>query len=629
MHFLEYIHSFMTMDYGSILSSRNADDTNEAATAAAAYPSPNDSASSVSREESDMDDVNASSSEDDVGTVRSFHSDTQDAGEEYDEMNSGLYDTRQLTEINTDSYQINVDNKAAATVIKQDGHNLYYSHMPRILGTDFRFQIGELAYVRWHGELNLVVIQFASQKLITVEPPSDEGQADSDTKPRSSHKKSSDTPKSQLHCDEEAEMGGSSSDLGESTATESKCSPKPAKRKSSTKRQSKSKKCDLDTNMKIFSDPHSEALYKHNRLQPVPFRVDDQVPPDAPAYDNATDADEDIYSYFVPIYFVSFPGYKKKCAKNFRFWVKEKDLMKYDAVERCNRPLGGSDESPEWLQRKVQDINEYVYNMAFNMYLDSPGIENMFPGLIKQPWCVPRALISLVNDHVVQVMTAGTVDVDIYSISAVEMFTMSPIMERLSAYGLVQNFKYILFKMATLFKKQATAPVSKPKPTVRRATGLKDVRVDEVNVPSLRLLEHLESETLAKITSQQFQEIYLNNIYWLDIFLSYMDKEFIHTHCHNEQEHEFLYMLINSKDLRPCKILGIEYLARMFCFPVMYRDLLKHLERDGEHYPIYRPITQLLLQYMAFVAADYAHNQKYMPSHLEGGLIKLTQMNAV
>ncbi|GFE55195.1 D-lactate dehydrogenase, putative [Babesia ovis] len=561
------------------------------------------------------------------------------------------YDTRSYTETNTESYQTNVDGSGTRSLLLQDAHNIYFSHMPRVLGTDFRFQVGEIAYIKWKGELNLVVIQFVSQKLVMKTGPiiTTTGNTDST---ENDNKTIAD----------------------DNNGSTKKKTPKGAKKNQKTRT-----KRGHDVNMKIFRDPCSERLYHHNRLGMLPVRLDNQVPPDLVAYqqgetrsegnsvtglgDHASStvkAEPGITSstnmgdptstvngsatsttakagtrttgYFMPIYFVTFPGYKKKCAKTFRFWVKEKDLIKFNSItqtsgknpkavvkleDESGTTTGGClDETLDtlWKQREVQDINEYVYDIVYNVYQHKNGMRNpqRAPGM--PPWCVPKALKKLVQDQQTEIMKTIKEDINYYSISAVEMFSKAPMIERLSAYAVVQNFKYILFRMANMMRKGG--PKGKP--------GV--LQVDEVSVPSLRLMEQLETAGGTQITAQQFQDIYLNNIYWLDIYLAYMDKEFLETHCHNEREYEFLYMTTHSRDGPLSKILGLEHLARMFCFPVLYNTLLKLIERGGEPYPVYIPITQLLLHYMAFVAIDYTHNQKYMPSHLEAGLFKISHL---
>ncbi|GBE59836.1 killing trait family protein, putative [Babesia ovata] len=589
-------------------------------------------------------------------------------------------DSRRFTECSTESFQTNIGTMGNADHILQDAHNLYYSHMPRVLGTNFRFQVGEVAYAKWHGEFNVVVIHFVSQKLITVigefetsgclccaeehEPSVPEPNVESTTQPTT--KRKSRAAKGRRAAGEDGmavDRLGSSDDTDitddgdyeyepessaeNETTSVSRVGAEPAAKQSANAPEHKFEE-DVDNNLALFKDPWSTRLYaKVNEMQALPLRIDKDTPPDVLACGadperpekEVTRPTRTLKRYFMPMYFVSFPGYKKKCAKSFRFWVKEKDLIKFNrvrpspgkysrghVVEQCETT---NETDQAWEDREVQDINEYVYDVVYNVYNNKSNSKFKPPEHL--PWCLPAALRRLVKCEHARILQAQKKDLNFYSIEIAEAFSAAPLKERLSAYAIVQNFKYILILMNTLVSKHGGRKTnSKSKADLVNAarTYGESEMVDEVDVPSLRFMEQLETSIGTDLNAQQFHEIYVNNIYWLDIYLDYMDNMYLHTHCYTEKEHEFLYMTSYTEDRPLSRILGLEHLARMFCYPVLYTALLKRITADGEPLQVYMPITQLLLHYLAFVSTDYMHSQKYMPSHLEGGLFKISHLKA-
>ncbi|GIX63357.1 killing trait family protein, putative [Babesia caballi] len=627
------------------------------------------------RKKRESEDGKEQSRRREVGKTRSM----EDGGDEEEvDFNAGAVDSRSFTDVMTESYQTNVDRRGNADHLLQDAHNLYFSHMPRMMSTDFRFQVGEIAYTKWRGELNIVVVHFVSQKLVTsiVDPKkpakradgSSEGREKSQANPhrgqagKKTEDKSGGSGQGGAKDDKKegaknkADGDGAESDEASNAGSDGAESERSEGGKESVGGKQGKSAAGLvpdshgDKNVKLFKDASSHKLYADsNAMRALPVRVDKDTPPDVVAYEAEVGKGGEerkpskavVKRYFIPMYFVTFPGYKKRCAKTFRFWVKEKDLIKFNSVRqvagRGNKAVVAApgeredDAAQAWAEREIEDINEYVYNVVYNVYKGNPTHAKFKRAPDLLPWSLPKPLQQLVLDQQNRMVKLAEEKVNFYSIGVAEMFSVAPLSERLSAYSLVQNFKYILIVMVTLIKnKGGRAPTSKCKvgaSPLAKARGVQGVLVDELNVPSLRFMEQIDCSVSADITSQQFHEIYVNNIYWLDVYLVYLDKLFLHSHCHNAAEHEFLYMLAHSKGRPLSRILGLEHLARIFCYPVMYTTLLQRVQRQGAPFEAYMPITQLLLQYMAFVAADYMHNQKYLPSHLESGLFKVSHLN--
>ncbi|CDR95973.1 hypothetical protein, conserved [Babesia bigemina] len=633
-------------------------------------------------EEYDADDVdeddNIDDSEQDFEYIderpHSIVTQTDQSDIDVDDTYRRPMDSRRFTESTTESFQTNIGTLGNAEHLLQDAHNLYYSHMPRVLGTNFRFQVGEVAYAKWHGELNVVVIHFVSQKLITVideaEPSVPDPSAPEPTAEPTANagaKRRGRANKSRRSAGDDAmafDKFGSSDDTDitddgdyeyepessvENEVTSSSRAGTDAGAKQAAHAPAYRFEEEVDNNLPLFNDPSSTRLYAEvNEMQALPLRIDKDAPADVLEYGEDADRLEEEMSrptrtlkrYFIPMYFVSFPGYKKKCAKTFRFWVKEKDLIKFNTV----KPAPGkhakvlaverweSTEEPDetWEERDVQDINEYVYEVVYNVY-NNNKMNSKFKAPEHLPWCLPVSLQRLVKSEHARILQAQKKNLNFYSIEIADAFSVAPLTERLSAYAIVQNFKYILILMNTLVSKHGGRKTnSKTKADLANAirSSVENDVVDEVDVPSLRFMEQLETSIGSELNAQQFHEIYVNNIYWLDIYLDYMDKLYLHTHCYTEKEHEFLYMTTHSEDRSLSRILGLEHLVRMFCYPVLYNELLKRVTADGEPLQVYMPITQLLLHYLAFVATDYTHSQKYMPSHLEGGLFKISHLKA-
>ncbi|AFZ79880.1 hypothetical protein BEWA_027290 [Theileria equi strain WA] len=91
----------------------------------------------------------------------------------YDNVNSLKYMSQFVSGISVDIDEDSLD-------LSEDTCNMIFSHFPKCLGTSFRFQVGELAYIKWHGELCLVVINYSSQKLVACSDLEFEDEEESD-----------------------------------------------------------------------------------------------------------------------------------------------------------------------------------------------------------------------------------------------------------------------------------------------------------------------------------------------------------------------------------------------------------------------------------------------------------------
>lgn len=552
----------------------------------------------------------------------------------------GIADEPIVSEGTTETFQINVDKSGNAEHLLQDAHNLYFSHMPRVVGTGFRFQVGELAYAKWRGELNLVVIHFASQKLVTtpgdaVDYSSDDDDEEDESSAEDSQDENAHPPPKALTSDSDGRKKDDSShnhviDQGMEDADESNSGDDDLDTSDS---QDDSNSSPRDTNEDIFHDSCSNQLYSEvNAMRPLPLRCD-ETEPHVLEEKQAKKAKNNSISkrYFIPIYFVTFPGYKKRCAKAFRFWVKEKDLIKYKAVKHgkqrksmpeidTNKESQKPEMEPAWTKRNIEDINEYVYNVSYNTYEEDLAARLYNIGDAKVPWSVPLALQNVVAKQQAEIMKKRKDGkIDYLSADVRNGFSIPPLTERLSAYSIIQNFKYVLILMTTLIRRPGesnTNAKAKFDTELLPSRIGRHAEVEDISIPSLRLMDHLESAVGSGITASKFQAIYVNNIYWLDLYLKWMDTCFLDSCCYNEKEHEFISVLQHSYRRPLSRILGFEHLARLFCFNTMYNVFLRLMYSGGCRFMEYLPITQLLIHYMTFVATDYMHSQCYTVSSM-------------
>ncbi|KAK2195206.1 hypothetical protein BdWA1_002879 [Babesia duncani] len=525
---------------------------------------------------------------------------------------------------NADS--VPVDKKVIANStpehLSKDTKNLLFSHFPRNLGTEFRFKVGELAYISWHDELCLVIINFASQKLVAC---SDDA-FDEPTESLASGVSEA------IHGQHELQQVQLDAKILETIKN-------PASKRSIWL---------YDKNEDLFVDADSHEMYsRRNAIQPLEFALNHYGPDFRYQFDNLNgvvngyEMDSNrmlVRSYFMPIYFVTFPGYKKRCARTFRFWVKEKDLIKLHGVDwsvkvgkkpSINYGFGAGNTLIEriWAGRSVEDINEYVYSVVHNKFYNDIVSGKYHNAMVTTgsdlslPWNVPRRLRDLVSNQQHNATLAGaTLLADPEATIGNEIFSAAPFLERTSANALVQNFKYILLIIGNLIRrthdmvaihKSGDEFIPGPDTLSDLEDMASDIELDEMCIPSMRLLDHLEGAIDGNLTYQQFFDIYINNVYWLDFYLEWINVNFLNYCCYNEHEYKHLVTVQQQRQVPLSKILGLEHFSRLFCFDVLYKHCLNRLLRSQKPFVAYLPITQLLVQYLALVADDYCHNQEY------------------
>lgn len=542
---------------------------------------------------------------------------------------------------------------------REDIKNLLYSHFPKYLSSSFRFRIGELAYLKWHNEMCLVVVNYASQKLLVssdmdFEDPSENNELDRN---------------SQL--------------------------PQVERRNVWL----------FDINEEIYLGTDNHNLYsKVNQIRPITLAgTEFRYSFPNLNYLNLRDKTALKY-YFVPLYYVSFPGYKKRCSKLFRFWVQEKDLIKFKAVkfvptvpldvnpadipevniedldipdvgilDSVAMPSGsderggaggrfggdgaaegifvprevgtdqetepenelegeglgekGSDRLPrpevnfvinklkgdkQWNKRKIVPVNEYVYDVIHNVYNRDlisgryRSTADFFSNNV--PWIIPARLKKLmVKEH--KRVIANSVNLKL------------KLRFRRSIHCVVQNFKYLLlivgkyYSITNMFYTEAEPAEDKRAREGERAEGGGAVDLARLNVPQMRIcslacLKFLES-CLNLQGPVRFNEVYLNNFYWLDLLVAWIDANFLSSCCFTRVECLQLRAIKRIYKRPVSQILGFEYLCRVLSFDVFYANFLARIYRNGRPYQAYSQIIQLLLYYMSFVADEYTNGKIY------------------
>ncbi|AFZ79881.1 hypothetical protein BEWA_027300 [Theileria equi strain WA] len=351
--------------------------------------------------------------------------------------------------------------------------------------------------------------------------------------------------------------------------------------------------------------------------------------------------------YFIPIYYITFPGYKRKCSRTYRFWVKEKDLIKLHSVKWPTRRSKHPDVNlctskseikadPVWCKRDVQSINEYVYKIRsnlYNRYIVSGRCSGGqgYSGLAYLPWLIPKKLTEIVYAQYKRVSEVRNISNSFLPIE--KHFNTSSLLPRLSTRSLVQNFKYTVLVIAKLLRNTQDADFDvrgekedgdddtyEEDPEVEdddveqdeeEEDEEADGEVDEMFVPSLRFMEHLESALDGSLTYNYFFEAFVNNLYWVDVFVYWMDTNFTTKCCFTDTECRLIKHLGENKGAPYSAFLGLEYFCRLFCFDTLYISLLERIERRAGQCLTYLPITQLLIQYLTFVASDYSKTQEY------------------
>ncbi|BAM40510.1 conserved hypothetical protein [Theileria orientalis strain Shintoku] len=506
---------------------------------------------------------------------------------------------------------------------KEDIKNLLYSHFPKYLNSTFRFKIGELAYLKWHDELCLVIVNYASQKLLVS--------SDNDFDENSENDQDKNGPMAQME---------------------------------------RRNVWLYDINEDLFLDSDNHNLYsKVNQIKPINLQVTDYNYSFSPVTSlNAKDKSVLRY-YFIPMYYVCFPGYKKRCSKVFRFWVQEKDLIKfksikfatsgsvstksntintkeskeskdskdkqlkeYDVCENSADEKGEKKEEKseeqtkkgeisvikvkvkgdkQWNKRTITNVNEYVYDVIHNIYnrdlISGKYITNADFFSNATPWAVPMKIKKIVvKEH--KKVISNCINVKL------------KFKYRKSIFCLIQNFKYLLLIIAK-YNNLSTFGGSdgKAKEDADRKNDPKAAEKDakcplsQMKIPSLASLRFLE--TCASGGSARFTDNYLNNFYWLDLLLEWIDAHFMNSCCYSRWEYgqiNSVRKLYNKPLTRLlCKFFCFEYLCRVLSFDVFYVNFLSRIKKNDRLYTSYLPIIQLLLYYMAFVADEYTNSGLY------------------
>nr|PVC51213.1 hypothetical protein MACL_00001706 [Theileria orientalis] len=584
---------------------------------------------------------------------------------------------------------------------KEDIKNLLYSHFPKYLNSTFRFKIGELAYLKWHDELCLVIVNYASQKLLVS--------SDNDFDENSENDQDKNGPMAQME---------------------------------------RRNVWLYDINEDLFLDSDNHNLYsKVNQIKPINLQVTDYNYSFSPVTSlNAKDKSVLRY-YFIPMYYVCFPGYKKRCSKVFRFWVQEKDLIKFKSIKFAtsgsvstksntinvsininltdlnatgsgsksasvvsapssmtsksstskskSKDSGGSSKSKkvkkdskdsrdskdskdskeskdgkeskdsketkeskeskdskdkqlkeydvcensadekgekkeekseeqtkkgeisvikvkvkgdkQWNKRTITNVNEYVYDVIHNIYnrdlISGKYITNADFFSNATPWVVPMKIKKIVvKEH--KKVISNCINVKL------------KFKYRKSIFCLIQNFKYLLLIIAK-YNNLSTFGGSdgKAKEDADRKNDPKAAEKDakcplsQMKIPSLASLRFLE--TCASGGSARFTDNYLNNFYWLDLLLEWIDAHFMNSCCYSRWEYGQINSVRKLYNKPLTRLLCFEYLCRVLSFDVFYVNFLSRIKKNDRLYTSYLPIIQLLLYYMAFVADEYTNSGLY------------------
>ncbi|UKJ90674.2 hypothetical protein MACJ_001608 [Theileria orientalis] len=501
---------------------------------------------------------------------------------------------------------------------KEDIKNLLYSHFPKYLNSTFRFKIGELAYLKWHDELCLVIVNYASQKLLVS--------SDNDFDENSENDQDKNGPMAQME---------------------------------------RRNVWLYDINEDLFLDSDNHNLYsKVNQIKPINLQVTDYNYSFSPVTSlNAKDKSLLRY-YFIPMYYVCFPGYKKRCSKVFRFWVQEKDLLKFKSIKfatsgsvptksstinpketkeykepkdskeskedagcenSSDERAEKSDEQPkkgeisiikvkvkgdkQWNKRTITNVNEYVYDVIHNIYnrdlISGKYITNADFFSNATPWVVPVKIKKIVvKEHKKVISTSVNVKLKFKY--------------RKSIYCVIQNFKYLLLIIAKYNNMStfvASSNDAKAKDELERKNDPKALEkelkypLSQMKIPSLTSLRFLE--TCASGGSARFTENYLNNFYWLDLLVEWIDANFMNSCCYSRWEYGQINSVRKLYNKPLTRLLSFEYLCRVLSFDVFYVNFLSRIKKNDRLYTPYVPIIQLLLYYMAFVADEYTNSGLY------------------
>ncbi|XP_951920.1 uncharacterized protein TA15165 [Theileria annulata] len=434
--------------------------------------------------------------------------------------------------------------------VKKDICNLLFSHFPKYLNSSFRFKVGELCYLKWYDELCLVIINYASQKLL-------------------------------ISSDNDFDDNYDNYDQDKNT-------------------QDRRNIWLYDINEEVFLDYDNHNLYsKLNELKPINILLDNNFTYNFTHNFKDFKDKHSIRYYFIPMYYVSFPGYKRRCSKLFRFWVQEKDLIKFKSIrflshnkdvikssivkssikssvkstaiksivkspviENTGKSSRNKDKSKTnkkknieitnncsyiitrtrgdklWNKRKILPINEYVYDVIHNLYhhdlVSGRYITNneFFCNNGYIPWIIPKSVRKVVIRHH-RLITTNKITI------------RQTIKYRKSIHLIIQNFKFLLLIISKLSNPYYS--------TIRnntRSNNLEIEIIDQLGIISLYMINYLE--TLNGNIFTKFNEIYINNFYWLDILLLWIDHFFLNNCCYTLYEYnQLLYLtkLYNNNTL--------------------------------------------------------------------------------
>eukprot|EP00375_Theileria_parva_P002681 XP_765362.1 hypothetical protein [Theileria parva strain Muguga] len=376
---------------------------------------------------------------------------------------------------------------------------------------------------------------------------------------------------------------------------------------------------DQERSTQVFLDHDNHNLYsKLNELKPINILLDNNFTYNFTHNFKDFKDKHSLRYYFIPMYYVTFPGYKRRCSKLFRFWVQEKDLIKFKSIKflaikdlkplkdikpskdlkpmkelsksgkdiksvkelksgkevksvketKNSKETGKSKEVKKdlkkdvkgkelknmkgkdkknvevtnscsyvimrtrgdklWNKRKILPINEYVYDVIHNLYhhdlVSGRYISNneFFCNNGYVPWVIPKAVRKVVIRH--------------HRLVTTDKITIrQTIKYRKSIHLIIQNFKFLLLLISKL-----TNPHTQ---YINKGNGINNGNtvdnLDQLGVVSMYIINNLEMN--GNIT--KFNETYINNLYWLDVLLLWIDHFFLNNCCYTLSEYNQLQHL--------------------------------------------------------------------------------------
>lgn len=340
------------------------------------------------------------------------------------------------------------------------------------------------------------------------------------------------------------------------------------------------------------------------------------------------------------MYFISFPGYRKKCSKFFRFWVKECDLIPYHSVRNrlANKLIHKLEDISQTLKEslsgcEVDNIDNYVYNMKHRTVDVSKQLLSGVNCITTLPWVISDWMKQFMNEEWERIVNIDwgmdifcnfvwqSPQLDQYErvfkqLKLVKQYTNVPFYRKFNARSVANEFKFYILLLAKILLR----------------TSKKQVRLWNKQI---------------KISYQCFLTFYVNQLYWIDLLLDWFDVHFIDNCCYCKEERLFLIALLdryqqvqfhksnanegngksdymsnllqasmnsNFEDwkMKPSDLLGASHLARLLCYPVYYNNYLSKLCVNGVNIEgICLPIYQLFLYFLSYYLRDYTIAQDY------------------